>query len=173
MTGDALRLVLMLVGGMVLAIAVRLALAHLMRGRDAQQGSVEAVVSLCTPHELGLFQQLRAGLDPRLHLCAKVRLVDLIRPQAALDRATFNRLKAKHVDFVIIDAMSARPVLAIELDDASHTAPARRQRDAMVEEAFRQAGIPLVRGSKSQILQSEIWRRCARSAAADDLRRLS
>ena len=56
-----------------------------------------------------------------------------------------NRVAAKHIDFVLCDPRTLAPVLAVELDDASHAAPHRRQRDVLVNEVLRTVGLPLLR----------------------------
>ena len=54
-------------------------------------------------------------------------------------------INQKSVDFVICDKQYRRPILAIELDDWSHDADDRKQRDANVEHMLREAGMPLLR----------------------------
>lgn len=145
-------------------------LAYLIRlffqrtGLTPSAGRVQAVIALCTPHEQKLFHALRLQLDSRYHLCAKVRLIDILKPQSPTDKATFSRLVAKHIDFLVIDAETTHPVLAIELDDRSHEAPARQTRDQFVNAAFQQAGVPLLRGSLKSILASESWLRVSPAA---------
>jgi hypothetical protein len=62
-----------------------------------------------------------------------------------------NRIQSKHVDFVLCTRNGVRPVLAIELDDASHDAPKRVARDDFLRKAMAAAGLPLlqVRAAKS------------------------
>ena len=57
----------------------------------------------------------------------------------------WNKLCRRSVDFLICDAKTLRPIVAIELDDSSHNHPKRQQRDAEVNAAFREAGLPLLR----------------------------
>jgi very-short-patch-repair endonuclease len=57
----------------------------------------------------------------------------------------FNRIRQKSVDFVLVDKSSMTTTLAIELDDRSHNYPDRIRRDEMVNQAFRAAGLPLLR----------------------------
>jgi hypothetical protein len=51
---------------------------------------------------------------------------------------------SKHVDFVLCRPGDVRPMVAIELDDASHAGEARQARDAFLDEAFVAAGLPLL-----------------------------
>ena len=77
---------------------------------------------------------------------AKVRLADLID---ADDRhrcwqANFNRVRGKHIDFVVCDSLF-RPRVAVELDDASHEREDRRERDYVVDRLFDAVRLPLAR----------------------------
>jgi len=54
-------------------------------------------------------------------------------------------INQKSVDYVLCDKTYRRPLLAIELDDWSHEAEARRERDVNVEHMLQEAGIPLLR----------------------------
>ena len=56
----------------------------------------------------------------------------------------FNRISAKHVDFLICAAAGLSPILAIELDDKSHKRPDRQSRDAFIDQALAAAEIPVV-----------------------------
>jgi hypothetical protein len=82
----------------------------------------------------------------RYIVCPKVRLADLCQ---GLDRwadtAAFNQVSSKHVDFVLCDSTTFRPVLAVELDDRSHLRADRRGRDALVDRVFRTMGLGVYR----------------------------
>lgn len=101
-----------------------------------------------SPAEARLAASLSARLPSGYHLLAKPRLADLLTPRAAPGSRrwwrAFNRISAKHLDFVLCDA-AWRPVLAVELDDRSHEQPDRRRRDRFVEQALARAGLPLLR----------------------------
>ena len=89
---------------------------------------------------------LRQAVGERVTVCAKVRLADVFfvaRPNE--NAAARNRIAAKHVDFLLCDPATMRPLAGIELDDASHARPDRQERDAFVEQVFEAAGLPLVR----------------------------
>lgn len=70
-------------------------------------------------------------------------------------------MASKHVDFVLCHLQTVAPALVIELDDASHQAPERQERDLFLNEVLRVAAIPLrrvpVRKSFSaRVLRDEI-----------------
>ena len=76
-----------------------------------------------------------------------VRLNDifLIAKSAQDQRGTYARLRDKHVDFLIVEGSDFRPVLALELDGASHDNEVQQFRDEVKNVAFRSAGVPLIR----------------------------
>jgi very-short-patch-repair endonuclease len=80
---------------------------------------------------------------------AQVRLADVIKVKKGVDNSTrssaFNRIKAKHLDFVACDPSDMSVKFAIELDDSSHKQTKRMERDAFLNDAMQSAGIPLHR----------------------------
>jgi hypothetical protein len=87
------------------------------------------------------------GLKDQYFVFAKVRLADLVwMPKGTVGRqGHFNRIQAKHVDFVVCDRSTIRPLVCIELDDSSHGQSSRQSRDAFLEAALAAAGLPLIR----------------------------
>lgn len=76
----------------------------------------------------------------------KVRLADIIKVSGVSGKArqaAFNRIQAKHLDFVLCAADDLRIRFAVELDDRSHSA--RRSRDRFVDQAMDAAGVLLHR----------------------------
>jgi len=102
---------------------------------------------LLSPAERDLYETLRQVAGDRFLIFAKVRLLDLLwLPQNLSNRQIYmNRVQAKHVDFVLCHPRTIAPALVIELDDASHQAPERQERDIFLNEVLRVAGIPLLR----------------------------
>ena len=81
-------------------------------------------------------------------VCSKVSLGDLFYAKAS-DYGEFltytNKIDRKHVDFLLCDPKTLRPLVGIELDDRSHRRRDRQERDAFVDGVFEAAGLPLVR----------------------------
>ena len=99
-----------------------------------------------SPAEISFFHVLKGVLGPEHHLIAKVRLADLFFVwKQRTNQAAFNRIGMKHVDFVVCDAKTMQPLLAVELDDASHRTEKTKQRDAFVDKVFAAAKLPLMR----------------------------
>lgn len=79
----------------------------------------------------------------------KVRLEDLISVREGLDWKTKqsfrNRIKSRHVDIVVVERKTFKPVWAVELDDKSHDSAKRKESDLFLDNALEAAGLPLVR----------------------------
>lgn len=58
--------------------------------------------------------------------------------------ALINKIDRKSVDFVLFDKNTLNPIVAIELDGASHNAIDRQERDEFVDKVFESAGVRLV-----------------------------
>ncbi len=95
--------------------------------------------------EISLHRVLRSALSTHATICTKVRLADVFfvsRPDK--NRVFFNRIIQKHVDFLVCDPRSMRPLVAIELDDATHRRSDRVARDEFVDAVFQAAALPLL-----------------------------
>lgn len=98
--------------------------------------------------EISFCQVLRAVVAERALVCPKVNLGDLFFVATGdhrKNRALTNRVDRKHVDFLLCEPKTMRPVVGIELDDKSHDRLDRQVRDQLVEKVFNAAGLPLVR----------------------------
>ena len=88
----------------------------------------------------------------------KVRLADLIEADRSHPnwQSNFNRIKSKHIDFVICDAWLC-PLLAVELDGSSHQRVDRQQRDALVDRILKEAELEIVHVPRAKhYLRNEI-----------------
>jgi len=91
------------------------------------------------------FYEVIRRLLPQHTVFAKVGLSDVIRVAKGAPswRSYHNKIDRKHLDFVICDADLA-PVVAVELDDSSHDAEERRERDEFVDQALAAAGLTII-----------------------------
>jgi very-short-patch-repair endonuclease len=98
--------------------------------------------------ETSFCQVLRAVVGERAVVCPKVNLGDLFfvaKGDHRKNRALENRIDRKHVDFLLCEPKTMRPIVGLELDDKSHNRPGRQTRDQLVKNVFSAAGLPLVR----------------------------
>ena len=79
-------------------------------------------------------------------LLVKMRLADILEvaPGEKDYMAYFNKIKAKHTDFVLCDPDTLEVLCGVELDDPSHDRPERIERDEFVDHVYEAAGIPLI-----------------------------
>ncbi|MBZ9751706.1 DUF2726 domain-containing protein [Deinococcus sp. HMF7604] len=93
-----------------------------------------------------LLTQMLAGTSYQVFPNVRLNDLFLIKGKGTAHQATLGRLRDKHVDFVIVDAgQDFRPLVAIELDGASHEAAAQKYRDQVKDVIFRSGGLPLLR----------------------------
>lgn len=98
--------------------------------------------------EPSFYHVLRITVTDWAVVCPKVSLGDLFFAQTGdygRNRSWMNRIDRKHVDFLLCDPKTMRPLLGVELDDASHQQQKRIERDRFVEQVFAAAGLPLAR----------------------------
>lgn len=103
--------------------------------------------SLFSRDERRFYDALRQAVGNRFLIFAQMRLIDLLEVPREVKGSPFwfAKVRYKHVDFVLCDPDTVQPVLAIELDGASHQSEVQRQRDAEKDAVLRQAGLPLLR----------------------------
>lgn len=99
-----------------------------------------------SPHEKDAYHKLKEIADRRGYIVfAKVRLLDLLEPVKNHPnyRTLFNKVQAKHVDFVLCNYEMV-PYIVIELDDSSHDTLRRKERDQFVDEVLTQCGYRII-----------------------------
>lgn len=106
-----------------------------------------ACEAILTDGEKGLWEPLHLATDGKYAIFAKVRLADVIEcPRERRDqRRWFRKIGSYHVDFVICESHTTRPLLVIELDDRRHRSPDRQRIDAFKNRALAAALIPIYR----------------------------
>ena len=128
-------------------------------------GAFEPAPSLwVNASEAALFGILSRHMPRGFHVHGKVRLEDIIRVKRGLPEqlrwAARGRVKSRHVDFLITNK-SGKPVMAIELDGASHNVRNPSEADKVKMALFKAAAIPLRRisvGENFEPIASEIGR---------------
>jgi len=91
-----------------------------------------------TDAERNFFLVLRQVVGTRAHILAQVSLNQLLYFLSAPNRQAWkNRASQRAIDFVLCHAATLRPLLAIELDDSTHTRPDRQTRDLLPSTSSR------------------------------------
>lgn len=103
--------------------------------------------SILTRNEEKLYHSLLSALRSDYQVMAKVRLWDILwLTNEPPDRKQhLSRLSCRHVDFLICEPLTLKPLLAIELDDYSHRSPYAQESDRYKDELFAAARLPLLR----------------------------
>ena len=99
-----------------------------------------------SPAEFSFYKVLSSVVEPQLTVQSKVRLADVFfvaRPNE--NRAYFGKISQKHLDFLVCDSVTLKPLFGVELDDSSHQRDKRQARDEFIESACEAAGLPLLR----------------------------
>ncbi len=113
-----------------------------------------------SPKEGYFYRDVRPIADKLgLLVFTKMRLADLLYiPKGTAEyQKWFNRIKAKHIDFIFVDR-EMQIKLLVEVDDPTHNKPDRQARDEEVDEIFRQQGL--------EVLHLRAW---GKQYGADDL----
>jgi hypothetical protein len=92
--------------------------------------------------EQALFINLQHQLQGKFLVLAKVRIEDFVEAvHEGFDEKEVwgnrNRIKSRHIDFLICDFATTKPLLAIELDGNSHNRPDRLRRDSFVNKLYK------------------------------------
>ncbi len=131
----------------VLIIALLVA-AFLKAKQDANKPSpvLPYVVQarLLTPTEERFHLVLAQAGGDRYLLACKPRMADILKTQPP-NQSAFNKISAKHFDFVLCDKATTRPLLAVELDDPTHRRSSAQARDAVKDAACHAAQLPILR----------------------------
>lgn len=103
---------------------------------------------LFTPAERSFLGVLDQAVESDFRVFGKVRVADIVEiakgTQKSQRYAAFNRISAKHFDFVLCRPSDLMPVCVIELNDKSHAKDLRKERDEFLEKVCAVAGIPLI-----------------------------
>ena len=117
-----------------------------------------------SPAELNFFFNLKSALGDSVQIFSKVKLSDLFYAKTGdfgKNRSYTNKIDRKHIDFLLCDPKTLKPLLGIELDDKSHQRADRQERDDFVNHVFEAAKLPLMhisvqRGYSQSELKSKI-----------------
>ncbi|KZY11990.1 hypothetical protein A3724_10345, partial [Alcanivorax sp. HI0033] len=135
---------------LLVIIVVGVAVLLLLKSLPSSSGqlSYRRKPYLLSKAERSFYGVLCQAVGDNTLIFSKVRVADVLAPQKGLNRSSwqgaFNKISAKHIDFLLCDPQDCAVKLAIELDDASHGSAKRQKRDAFLEQACESAGLPLL-----------------------------
>jgi len=140
--------VILIVIAIAIAVAVALLLMFALRNKaNRDDFSYQKADALFTPAERSFLGVLDQAIGNDYRIFGKTRIADFVNVRRNPDRAAwqraFNRISAKHFDFLLCDPADLSVVCAIELDDRSHASAKRGSRDEFVVNVCRAAELPL------------------------------
>lgn len=134
-----------------IAILILAVLHFLMRGdfsraRGAVEFPYQAQTYFFSRAERSFLGVLESVLDSEHRVFGKVNFYDIVKvtKNTKNRQAAFNRISQKHIDFVICRKDDLSIQCLIELDDKSHGAPDRQERDKFVDKVCDTANIKLI-----------------------------
>jgi hypothetical protein len=138
----------------IIAVVIfAVALFFLAKRSEKNKPSQEALPyqksdALFSPAERSFLGVLHQAVGNNAAIFGKVRVADVVEPKAGLGRSVrqkaFNKISAKHFDFLLCDKEDLSVACAIELDDASHNSRRRQERDEFLNGVCEAAGVPLI-----------------------------
>jgi len=149
-------------------LAVIIAVAAIALAKFAKKSEVEftdypyqKAGVLFTPAERSFLGVLNQAVEERGIVLGKVRVADVMIPKKGLSpserQRAFNKISAKHFDFLLCDNNDLSVICAVELNDSSHQSSNRQKRDEFLKGACGAAGIPLIQvPAKSSYVIDEV-----------------
>ncbi|MCF3099190.1 DUF2726 domain-containing protein [Aeromonas australiensis] len=137
----------LLLSGLLLLALLVLALFW-RRGKQQKRLPYDLQETLFTPAERSFLGVLDLAVGDKARVFAKVRVADVLTPQAGIGKSKwqqyFNKISAKHFDYLLCHPADLSFICAIELDDSSHRHQKRKARDLFLKTACDSAGLPLL-----------------------------
>ncbi|MAT98255.1 MAG: hypothetical protein CL608_14015 [Anaerolineaceae bacterium] len=104
--------------------------------------------TLFSDAERAFFNVLNQAVGKDVQIFGKVRVADVIVPKKGMSKSewhrAFNKISAKHFDFVLCNNQDLSVICVVELNDATHQKQARQKRDMFLVAACRSASVPLI-----------------------------
>jgi hypothetical protein len=139
-----------IMAAIVIVASAMFLLARRFEKRKPTEGALpyqkaQALFSAAERSFLGVLQQ---AVGRNAIIFGKVRVADVVEPKAGLSRSArqkaFNKISAKHFDFLLCNKENLSVICAIELNDGSHQSKRRQERDEFLKEVCGAADVPLI-----------------------------
>jgi len=138
----------LIVSLLVLGIVILKSAIIFLEGRSLRHCAYTKKDSLLTDAEKCFYAALKEAVGSDWIIFSQVSLLEILSISETKNTRSYitalNRIRAKHVDFLLCEKETTKPLLVIELDDSSHRWPSRILRDAFVDKAFASTGLPIL-----------------------------
>ena len=99
--------------------------------------------------EQALYINLQKNLSDTFIVLSKVRIEDFVEVKTGIAKnerfGLRNKIKSRHIDFLICDLTTTKPILAIELDGASHNNYNQIKTDNFKNSLYKNIGLQVER----------------------------
>jgi hypothetical protein len=132
----------------IIAIVLKISIVFLKEKKPHDDIRYLKKDSLLTQAEKKFFSILQEVVGNDYLIFSQVSLLEILSVPSGLSKSqfasSFNKIQSKHIDFLLCEKESMKPMIAIELDDSSHREIKRMIRDSFLNNAFSSAGLPLL-----------------------------
>lgn len=138
------------IGLLLLAIIVFAAIALKLKNPKDREGLFLYTKrpTLFSPAERSFLGVLDQAIGDEYRVFGKVRVADVVEPLRGLGNSArqkaFNRISAKHFDYVLCAKDDISVVAVLELDDKSHRQRKRQERDDFLVGLCQATSLPLI-----------------------------
>lgn len=134
----------------IIIIIIFIVVAAVLSGKKGEQKKRLPYTQkdyLLTKAEAEFFKVLEKATENKYYIFPQINLSNLLYVKTKQKEyyKYRNKIDRKSVDFVLAEKENLKPLLAIELDDSSHSYGKRKERDTFVEKAFKDAKLTLIR----------------------------
>lgn len=134
---------------LILIVVVAVVLAARLKPQGVERFPYKKRPVLFSPGERSFLGVLEQAVGDKHQVLGKVRVADVVGVKSMPDRRAwqraFNKISAKHFDFVICANDDLEIVAVVELDDKSHGNRQRHDRDKFLAGLCEAINLPLVR----------------------------
>lgn len=133
-------------GILLLLLPMILSILFPNQGRKLNYKAYNLKGSIVTNRERKLYELLIKEIPEKYQICPKVGIKDFVGIKTKSNYMSyFRKISQKHIDFLICEKDSLKPVLGIELDDKSHKRTDRQKRDEFVNNLYGNIGLKILR----------------------------
>lgn len=140
----------------IILIIVILILAYLnIKGSQGKEDNqTDEIMPYCkkyllTKNEWAFYKKIKPICEKyNLHIISKVRVADFVEVESKNQKERykyFNKIKNKHVDFILCNPENLAIIAIVELDDKSHNSKKAEESDKFKNKLFETTGYILIR----------------------------
>lgn len=116
---------------------------------------------LLTKNEWAFYKEIKPICDKNnLHIISKVRLADIVEVDKNIEykerQKYFNKIKNKHIDFILCNHDNLAIIALVELDDKSHERTDREKSDEFKNKLFEKVGYKLIRTRRNEDFEKKL-----------------